>query len=363
MVDDNFFQSLKNSIENARSDQIEIGEQKRNIKRICVITDDFDDYEQRFKYGDEMAEKYGSEILKIFLYNIETLLKKQYSVDEFKESPQELVQAIKNHSTHIKELKETNVRIVLDSTARELLYALRDLRQNDSEENELSVTDATALTDFLLTNMDRERNISYTIGELLKEYKPQIIYFKPPLLRNRESISEEGFNYVTLQILKKKPNGTWVMMRGKKGVSDVKKVVFFLLGGQDLPTVLRGAHAAVSVLPDIENVNMQYVVLMDQKKVNMASLVSETNSNEDLRQLLSKKMEEVVGNVKIGGKIPETTVKFGEIESDLPSILEEMHPDLLFISPKVTTDNQFDQELLDVVLVAVQKNISVFVTY
>ncbi len=363
MVDDNFFQALKDSIEEAKSDQIEMGEHRRLIKRICVITDDFDDYENRFKFGEEMAERYGSDILKIFLYNIETLLKKQYSIDEFKESPQELVNAIRAHSAHIKELKESDVTIVLDSTVKELLYALRDLRQISTPESELTSSDATALTDYLLADVDRERNISNTVAEILKDYKPQIIYFKPPLLRSRDSISEEGFNYVTLQILRKKPNGSWVLMRGKKGISQVKKAVFFLLGGQDLPTVMRGGHAAVSVLPNIENVNIEYVILMDQKKVNMASLVSETNSNEDLRHLLVKRMKEVVGNVKIGGKRPEVIVKFGEIESDLPSIFDEMDTDLVFISPKVTSDNQFDQEMLDVVLVAVQSNITVFITY
>ena len=362
MPEDSLFNDLKDSLEQSKEVSVEANGQFRAIHRLLVISDDFDDYTERYNLAYQLAERLGAKVSKIFLYDIETFLQAQYSVEQVKESDKAFIELLRQHSAHLKELKEIQVKIILDDTVRELLFSLRDVRQAE-QMDDLKMSEFEALTDFFLANHSREQNFANSVIDYIGEFKPQLIYFKPPLLRARDGQVASELSLVTQHLLKCKPNGSWVFLRGKVSLRSVKDARLLIIGGQDISDIMHSVQSAISVFPDSSKVNFKYLILFDKKKVNLASMVSETDSTEELRRMLKQKAENRINHIRINDSKLTGDVIFGEVETHLPAFLDESKTELVFVSPKVTTKNQFDDEVMNSLFEIVRIGISVLVSY
>ena len=363
MVDESLFNELKESLENSRGVRIELGNKRRKIERIIVISDGMEEYKARFEKSNHFAERLNAEIKKIFLYDIESFLTREYSLANLKESDEKIIEVIKDHSSKIKELKEDNISILIDKTTRDLLYSSREMRNSKGADEHLSPEEVGAITEFLLGFEDRSENLANSALDKIVEYNPQIVYYKPPILKKRGSAADIGFNLITERILKGKPSGTWVYLKGDKDLSNIKNATLLILGGQDISAIIKSAYAAATLFPDISGVKLNYLILLDKRKTNLASLVSNTNSPDELKLLLTKKMGEMVADVRIAGKVPEMKVVFGEMETDLPNALNELNSELVFISPKFTSTDLFDDEIYVAIVETLKIGASILVTY
>ena len=362
MSDDNLFSNLKDSLEQSKEVVVDASEHYRPIHRVLVISDHYDDYKERYRLADNLGKRLGAEVKRLFLYDIETFLQSKCSNEELDESDKVSIELLREHSHHIKELKERKVSIIFDDTVRELLFSLRDVRKVQNEDD-LNVEEFEALTDFFLANHNREQNFANSVREYLSEFNPDLTYFKPPILRNRGGGFDSETSPVTHQILKSKPNGSWVFLRGKVSLRDVKDATILIIGGQDTSDIMHSAQSAVSVFTDYSSANFRYLTLIDKKKVNLASMVSDMDSMEEIKKVLKQKIESSLQDIRINKNQLKGDVVFGEVETHLPAFLSENGTDLVFVSPKVTSENQFDDEIMNSLFEIIRIGISVFVSY
>lgn len=350
------FDSLKESITKAKDPLIDI-HQQRKINRILVITDSYDDLNERFKRSDQLADRLNANRKRIYLYDPKSNL-----VVDDENYENSLVEILKAHSSIIRELKDKNVSILLEESVKNFLFSFRELRKKATED-EIAVDEASALADFFIGDLNRQVNLALQILEIVRDYKPQLVYFKPALLSNREKINIGGFNTITKKILKEKPKGTWVYLRADSEFTKSKNASILILAGQSVSSLLGVAHAANTLYPNINKIELTYVVLIDKNKENVASLISELQDAENIRDILAKKYVEQVEKIRIQEHLPNIKVVFGSIQSELEIVLRELETEIMFVSPDMDTERAYDEEALNAAEIAVKQGISVILTY
>ncbi len=372
MSEKDLFSDLKHSLEHAKDTILDV-EHQRKIKLSMVITDGRDDFHVRYEEMDRLAERLKSEVIRVYLYELEsTLLKDIISqADELEDSSEpsetkelQIIQALQEHSAKIKELKQQNTLILLEDGFKNLLFRIKDVRKKDVEIDTLEKEEILALTDFFLEDYsNREDKLSTAMKTLIKEKDPQLIYCKPPLLRNRDGNEKEPFGKLEKAILSSKSDGSWVYFEGDKPLESIKKVACLIFGGQDEVALLRNAQAILSVFNNPSStLEINFIGLVPEKQLKMAMLVSETDE-EDVRKKIEVKMKDQFRRLRIQGKVPEISIKFGEIEEDLLKIMREKEIELVFVYPKVTSEDSYDENAADATKILLSEGISLFLTY
>ncbi len=372
MSEESLFSNLKHSLEHAKDTILDV-EHKRQIKLSMVVTDGKDDYIQRFSEMDYLASILKSEVLRVYLYELTSTLLKDVVLDgdelkielsaledEISEQERNLINALQEHSKKIKELKQENSQILLEDGFKSLLYKIRDLRQANKENAQLEKKDILALAGFFLDDYgEREDNLSTELQNLIKEKKPQLIYCKPPLLRNRDETPPLG--KLEKSILRSKEDGAWVFFEGSTPLSKVENVVCLILGGDDEAVLLRNSQALLSIFsPD--KVTITFLGLIPLNSLKMATLVAEENEAE-LRKKIELKLKDQFRRIRIQGKVPDIRIEFGDIENDLMVIIREFNPQLVFLSPKLTQEGSYDETTADISKFLLTEGISVFLTF
>ncbi|RMG26954.1 MAG: hypothetical protein D6732_20755 [Methanobacteriota archaeon] len=372
MSEKDLFADLKHSLEHAKDTILDV-EHQRQIRLSMVITDGRDDFLVRYEEMDRLAEKLKSEVVRVYLYELEsTLLKDIIShTNEIEESPeslekkeQQIIQALQDHSAKIKELKQQNSLILLEDGFKNLLFRIKDVRKKDVDVETLEKEDIFALTDFFLEDYsNREDKLSTALKTLIKEKDPQLIYCKPPLLRNRDGNETDPFGKLEKSILSSKSDGSWVYFEGNKPLKEIQKVACLIFGGQDEVALLRNAQALLSVFNNPSStLEIHFIGLVPQKQLKMAMMVSEADENE-VRKKIEIKMKDQFRRLRIQGKVPEISIKFGEIEEDLLKIMREKEVEMVFVYPKVTSEDSYDENAADATKILLSEGISLFLTY
>lgn len=372
MSEKDLFSDLKHSLEHAKDAVLNV-EHQRQIKLGMVITDGRDDFLQRFSEMDNIASRLKAEVLRVYLYELESTLLKDITdhAEQIEEDPensetkeQQILQALQEHSAKIKELKQQNTQILLEDGFKNLLFKIKDLRKKDSSVEGLEKEDVLALTDFFLEDYNnREEKLSTELKNLIREKEPQLIYCKPPLLKNRDQTATERFGKLEKGILSAKPDGSWVYFEGNKPLDQIKKVACLIFGGQDEVALLRNAQALLSVFQSsASSIEVSFVGLVPKKQLKMAMMVSETDE-EDVRRKIEVKMKDQFRRLRIQGKVPEILIHFGEIEGDLQKIMREIEAEMVFVYPKVTSEDSYDENAADATKILLSEGMSLFLTY
>jgi hypothetical protein len=380
-----FFDGIKDSIEKAKASIISVEGTKRTIEEIVSITDDYDKIDDLFDLTDKLAQLVNSKNCKVFIYDLIDNIRAKLNDIEITE----IIKSFDGEELKLSNLREKGVIIITSKYVDEILEELKFILQNYNKSKNLLIEEhntkgevetedsnefnqkldvikekfqekITVLFSKLPVQKDREVSLDERLTKLIQEVHPQLIYINPPLLEKRDG-TVKHINFLTERVLKGKPNGTWAFFKAKYLLTPAKKITFLVLGGQDIKSIIQSSYAALTLIANITVIPIECIVLIDEKKLNLATLVMD--SSTDVKAKIEQKLIDEIEYIRIKDRSIKIKVVFGEIESELGIELRKSETQVVFITPKLTKENTFDEEILDASMVALTEGISVFYTF
>lgn len=352
----NLFSYLKEDLEHAKE---EIIERKITFEllRILVITDGFDNVDERFSITEKWAKRYDSEISRVYLYNLKGSLFNSPQDEE-----RSVIESLRAHSNKIKELKSKDVMILFDETVKNFLIESREIRQVATEEKtEFSFEDVDALTEFFLEKSNREYNFIQEINKYIDGYKPNLVYWKPNLLEDREWYEKIGISNIENLILRHVNENSLVLLQGKNKFIDAQNIVCYIKGGE-VELEFKKILNMIEVYFHNQTINVTFCVIIDENTVNLAAIFPDEKYNDqDLRELIGQRISTHIKQFRIFDKVPNQKIQFGTIEQELEVVLRELNADVLIVSPKYLGEDKFGSNALGVIKIAVKQSVGVLI--
>jgi hypothetical protein len=353
-VSSNLFSHLKEDLEHAKDQLIDV-EDTVDLSRLLVITDGLDNFDERFAIAEKLGKRLKLEISRIYLYNLRGSL--------FKKSQEEdgsVVDSLRAHSSKIRELKLKGVEILFDETVRNFLLESREIRQISTEEKtEFSTDDVGALVEFFLEKTNRDYNFTKEINKYIDTYHPNLVYWKPNLLKDRKWFEEIGISDIEKFILRHVSESSIILLEGKNDLTEVKNVVCYIEGGEavmEFKKMLNTIHSYFHEKP----INVTFSVIIDEHTVNLASIFPDEEDDEkNLREFIKQKLSKQIKQLRIFDKAPEQKIQFGSIDRELEVVLRKCEADILIVSPKYVGGEKFDSNALGVIEIAIKQGIGV----
>ncbi|MCE7733940.1 MAG: hypothetical protein GPJ54_03620 [Candidatus Heimdallarchaeota archaeon] len=352
----NLFSHLKEDLEHAKEEIIE-RKITFDLSKILVITDGFDDVDERFSITEKWIKRYDSEISRVYLYNLKGSL-----FNNPQEGERSVIESLRAHSNKIKELKSKDVVILFDDTVKNFLIESREIRQVTTEEKtEFSFEDVDALAEFFLEKSNREYNLIQEINIYIDEYKPNLVYWKPNLLEEREWYEKIGISNIENMILRHVNENSLVLLQGKNKFREANNVVCYIKGGE-VELEFKKILNMIEVYFQDQPLNVTFCVIIDENTVNLATIFpDEKYSDQELRELIRQRISAHIKQFRIFDKAPNQKIQFGTIEQELDVILRELNADVLIVSPKYLGEDKFGSNALGVIKIAVKQGVGVLI--
>ena len=353
-VSSDLFSHMKEDLEGSKVEIVD-KEFSFDLSRILVITDGFDDLDERFAITEILAKRFNSEYTKVYLYNLKGSMFNRSEEEELS-----VLDSLRAHSNKIKELKSKNVAILFDETLKSFLIEYRDIRQVSAEEiTEFSIEDVEALTEFFLEKSNRDYNLIQEINKYIDEYNPNLVYWKPNLMEDRKWNEEIGISNIESLILRHVYDNSLVFLEGENKFTDARNLVCFIEGGEveveyrKIIKTIQGCFQGTSV-------NVSFCVIISQHTLNLADSSPEGQKDEKgLREQITEKISNQIKQIRIFNKSPDLKIHFGQIDQELEAVLRDLDGDILVVSPKNVGEDKFDSRSLGVIKIAIKQGLGV----
>lgn len=279
------FDNLKEGFEKSIKEEIVEIHPTKKPQRMVIITDGFDSIEERVRNAESISETLSMELSKFYLHDFSYLFKS--------EEPERasIIENIKENSRIIKKLKDQSFIIILEETVRDFLIESRKLRKSYEEHlGEFEIADIEAIAEYLLQSDERKQNFLVSILQHLKEIKPQILSWKPPILEERDDERDPIGNF-SRKLMRNLHKSTWVLFEGKKSIEKAQRIVCVVLGGQKEKEISDLATTVPTLIPNVENLVLTFLVSIKESEIKLTQMaIDEKNRTEKEESERAKKI-------------------------------------------------------------------------
>lgn len=279
------FDNLKEGFEKSIKEEIVEIHPTKKPQRMVIITDGFDSIEERVRNAESISETLSMELSKFYLHDFSYLFKS--------EEPERasIIENIKENSRIIKKLKDQSFIIILEETVRDFLIESRKLRKSYEEHlGEFEIADIEAIAEYLLQSDERKQNFLVSILNHLKEIKPQIVSWKPPILEERDDEGDPIGNF-SRTLMRNLHKSTWVLFEGKKSIEQAQRIVCVVLGGQKEKEITDLATTVPTLIPNVENLVLTFLVSIKEREIKLTKMaIDEKNRTEKEESERTKKI-------------------------------------------------------------------------
>lgn len=364
-VTSDLFSNIKKDLEQSKEEVVEL-KSSFDLSRILVITDGFDDVDERISISEILAKQFNSEISRVYLYNL-----KGSMFHRLDEESLSVIEALRAHSNKIKELKAKDVTILFDETVKNFLMESREIRQVNTEEiTEFSFEDVDALTEFFLEKSNRDYNLIQEINKYIDTYNPNLVYWKPNLMEDRKWHEDFGISNIENLILRHARQKSLILLEGENKFTDAKNLVCYIEGGEVEIEFKKIINSIQGYFQDI-TISLTFCVIINQHTLNLASVSPEGEDQEeeeteekeedikDIKELLKQNISSQIQQFRIFNKSPDQKILFGRVDQELEVVLRELNADVLIVSPKNVGEDKFDSRALGVTKIAIKQGVGV----
>lgn len=378
------FDNLKEGFENSLKKEVVDINPVEKPQRMVIITDGFDDIEERVNNAESICKSLNMELSKLYLHDFTHLMKG----DEQEKAS--IVQTITDHSSIIRSLKDQSYIILLEETVKGLLVESRQLRQSkEGQFYELDLADMEAVAEYLLNVDERKQNFLEPIIKHINRIKPQIVSWKPPALETRGKEDIDPIRFFSTSLMRKLPKGTWVLFDGKTGISHAENIVCVVLGGQNEKEITDLAKSVPGIIPKLTNLRLTFLVVikaneiqlakmaMDQKKIEKVDEEDEgegvtsadnldpdpdtdPSDNDHIDELLTKRYKSLIDPLRIEHQGVDFQILIGD-HHDLEVKLRHLKTDMILLANKESGGQHFDEEIVSISRSMVKNNITTLI--